>query len=144
MPLNFCLSTVPESVGKGLMTHVWANGSQWSYLLIQPHYFTSIKYICSDRSLLPPPALTQVNNMLIRRGAWEFQTLCAFLALHLGRSWHICSKRLEKKLVTATCVNGSNRLCDPLTNLYLMQLQPYLALLYRAHNAHTFFINISI
>lgn len=40
--------------GKGLMTHVWTNGSQWSYLLIQPHYFTSIKYVCPDRSLLPP------------------------------------------------------------------------------------------
>lgn len=55
------------SPGKGLMTHVWTNGSQWSYLLIQPHYFTSIKYVCPDRSVLPPQTLMQVNNMLIRR-----------------------------------------------------------------------------
>lgn len=39
--------------GKGLMTHVWTNGSQWSYLLIQPQYFRSIKYVCLDRSLPP-------------------------------------------------------------------------------------------
>lgn len=39
--------------GKGLMTRVWTNGSQWSYLLIQPQYFRSIKYVCLDRSLPP-------------------------------------------------------------------------------------------
>lgn len=80
--------------GKGLMTHVWTNGSQWSYLLIQPHYFTSIKYVCPDRSLLPP-ALMQVNNMLIRRGAWDFQTFYAFLALHLRHSRYTEASTLE-------------------------------------------------
>lgn len=39
--------------GKGLMTRVWTNGSQRSYLLIQPQYFRSIKYVCLDRSLPP-------------------------------------------------------------------------------------------
>lgn len=58
---------------KGLMTHVWTNGSQWSYLLIQPHYFTSIKYVCPDRSLPPPPpspnASQQHANQKTGRGA---------------------------------------------------------------------------
>lgn len=143
MPLNFCLSTVPESVGKGLMTHVWANGSQWSYLLIQPHYFTSIKYICSDRSLLPPSPNASQQHANQKGGMRVSDSLC----FSSPSSWTVLThlqQAFRKKLVTATCVNGSNRLCDPLTNLYLMQLQPYLALLYRAHNAHTFFINICI
>lgn len=41
------------------MTHVWTNGSQWSYLLIQPHYFTNIKYVCPDPSLHPNPKASQ-------------------------------------------------------------------------------------
>lgn len=44
--------------GKGLMTRVWTNGSQWSYLLIQPQYFRGIKYVCLYCALPPSLSLT--------------------------------------------------------------------------------------
>lgn len=83
--------------GKGLMTRVWTNGSQWSCLLIQPQYFRSIKYVCPYHSRPPTPTSTpkvrmQVNNMLIRRGAWDCfssppsLTLLSHWSKHLGKT----------------------------------------------------------
>lgn len=100
---------------KGLMTHVWTNGSLWSYLLIQPHYFTSIKYVCPDLSLFTLlPTLMQVNRLLIRSGAWGFQTFCV-----IGHSWH-SEANIKEKLSTAISVNGSSWVHDHVEKLHFM------------------------
>lgn len=100
------------SPGKGLMTHVWTNGSLWSYLLIQPHYFTSIKYVCPDLSLLHTPSPNASQQPANQKWGMSFPDFCAFPALLLGHSRHSAASIKEKPLTTIS-VNGSGLVRDP-------------------------------
>lgn len=74
--------------GKGLMTRVWTNGSQWSYLLIQPQYFRSIKYVCLDRSLppfCPPPDMETWQTAIIY--LWQRIEHWELLEVIPGKNW---------------------------------------------------------
>lgn len=73
------------------MTRVWTNGSQWSYLLIQPQYFRSIKYVCLDRSL-PPSSSTPLPVPL----TWKHDELPVFTCdneTHTGSQWEMIPQR---------------------------------------------------
>lgn len=103
--------------GKGLMAHIWTNGSQWSYLLIQPHYFTGINMSALTALCSPNPDASQQHAN--QKGGMRFPD---FIALHL---WHSCHNEgsLQAKLLTAISVNGSTCFCDPAKNLLFMHVQ---------------------
>lgn len=91
------------------MTHVWTNGSQWNYLLIQPHYFTSIKYVSPDRSLRTPPPKKKPNasqQHTSQQGGTAPPDFLRFSLLSLTPHFATGATTQEKR-VFAISLNGS-------------------------------------